>query len=109
METIEKTLGVEEKPVLSGIPGGKARVGTMKTQSATEGWQEELKAGLRDSASTLLDRAQETASNVTRRAQDIATQATENTETAIRRYPLQSLAVGFGIGVLIGLLIPSRK
>lgn len=74
-------------------------------ETATEGWSEQLKG----SASTLLDKAQEKATDVANRAQDIASQTTENAETIIRRYPLRSLAVGFGVGVLVGLLMPSRR
>ena len=92
------------KAGLSGIPGGKSQSGADK-QTATEGWTDKLKQG----ATTLVDRAGDIAGDVAERAQNTVSEATENVGSTIRRYPVQSVLVGFGVGCLVGLLLPFRR
>jgi ElaB/YqjD/DUF883 family membrane-anchored ribosome-binding protein len=91
---------------LSSIPGGRSRSSiSSSSNEAAEGWTGQF----RESASDLVNRAQDVASDVAQRAQDIASQATDQLGTTIRRYPIQSLLIGFGIGCAVGMLLPSRR
>jgi len=54
------------------------------------------------------DGAVEGASQFVHQAQDWATHTGENVTTTVKRFPLQTLAAGFGVGCLVGILLSRR-
>lgn len=76
-----------------------------------EGWQQgasQLAGRAQEIASNVAGRAKEVATDMGGKARDFANNAADRTSSAIREYPMQSLLVGFGIGCLVGFLIPRR-
>lgn len=65
-------------------------------------------SNIRDGASQLFERAQDVASDVAEKAQDYGGKAIDETTTLIKRYPAQSLLIGFGAGLLVGIVL-ARK
>jgi len=81
----------------------------------SEGWSAQVQQGaseiagkVQDFASKYGTQAKEFANDAGKKVQDFASNAAEKTSGTIREYPLQSLLVGFGVGCLVGLLIPRR-
>jgi ElaB/YqjD/DUF883 family membrane-anchored ribosome-binding protein len=127
-------LGKEAKPAGADA---SSNISKMDSRRVGEGWSSQIQEGANELASRsqevagkvsdhaqevahhVSDHAQEIASNVTEkarafasdfagRAQGAASQAAKKTTKAIKDYPMQSLLVGFGIGCLVGFLIPRR-
>jgi hypothetical protein len=73
----------QANPKMSSIPGGK---------EATE----------------LFRKGQEIAGDVMEKATEYASDASEEVTTVLRRYPVQSLLVGFGLGCFVGALVSRR-
>lgn len=71
------------------------------TSTRKEHASEKVKGGLHANGSAIGTKFQNMASNVIENAKEV----TEQIPKTIRHYPLQSLAVGFGVGFLSALLI----
>ena len=65
-------------------------------------------SNFRESAAKLAKKTRETMGEVAERAQEYGETALEETSSVIRRYPAQSLFIGFGLGILIGVAISRR-
>lgn len=63
---------------------------------------------LKDSSSNVAGKAKEIATNLKDKAQEYGGIAVDETSSFIKRYPAQSLLVGFGAGLAIGLLVARR-
>jgi ElaB/YqjD/DUF883 family membrane-anchored ribosome-binding protein len=87
-----------------------------ETLSRTESSRSSISEQIGDRASNLIGRAQERASELTHRAQEVAHRAQEaagdyvdSTGKLIRRYPIQSVLIGLGVGILAGVLLSPRR
>lgn len=93
----------EVKDNVKSFVSGKAR--NLMDQVGVENW-DDVKQGARDA----VQRARDIATDVAGRAQEQASQAVDDVGGLVRRYPFQSVLIGFGIGCLIGAaLSPSRR
>ena len=63
---------------------------------------------VKDQGTQVVDRVKEMATNLKDKATEYGEMAIDNTSSLIRRYPAQSLLVGFGAGLAIGLLVARR-
>ena len=54
------------------------------------------------------DKAKDMASNIKDRAQEYGEKAVDQTSEIIQKYPTQSLLVGFGLGLVAGLVFARR-
>jgi len=91
------------------------RVSSISEGRRSEGWSAQVQQGaseiagkVQDLASNFGAQAKDFAADAGKKVQDFASNAAEKTSGTIREYPLQSLLVGFGVGCLVGLLIPRR-
>jgi len=79
--------------------------------SATEGWTQQAQKWVsqaQDAAKNAAQVTQDYARDLRGQAGDAATVAIDELSETVRRNPTQALLVGFGVGCLIGLLIPRR-
>lgn len=60
------------------------------------------------STGEFLKRSQEYAQHFAEKAREVSVNATEEVANVLRKYPIQSLVAGFGLGVLAGVLISRR-
>ncbi len=63
---------------------------------------------LKDSGSNVAGKAKDMATNLKDKAQEYGGIAVDETSSFIKRYPAQSLLIGFGAGLAIGLLVARR-
>jgi len=85
---------------MSAIPGGKSQ--------GEEGESEE--EGLSGKGATeLFRRGKEMATDLAGRAQEYGADASKEVSAVLKKYPLQSIAVGFGLGIVAGSLISRRS
>jgi len=85
---------------MSAIPGGKSQ--------GEEGKSEE--EGLSGKGATeLFRRGKEMATDLADRAQEYGADASKEVSAVLKKYPLQSIAVGFGLGILAGTLVSRRS
>jgi len=85
---------------MSAIPGGKSQ--------GEEGESEE--EGLSGKGATeLFRRGKEMATDLAGRAQEYGVDASKEVSAVLKKYPLQSIAVGFGLGIVAGSLISRRS
>ena len=101
-ETPKKAHGTQGADETSGGEFHDTGASTKETPSSTV-------TDLRSRAQHMAGRAQEMASDVTERAQDYAERAVRETGTFVRRYPSQSLLACFGVGMLVGFVMSSRR
>lgn len=93
-----------------------------KMEDSTERWKSQGRAAaaaavdeganvfdnLKETSGQVADKAKEFATNIKDKAQEYGEMAIDETGSFIRRYPAQSLLVGFGAGLAIGLLVARR-
>lgn len=99
----------EKKTDVSG------NVSSLNESRRTEGWQAQAEKTATDVASKVQDfakdfgaQAKDYATNAGKKVQDLASNAADKTSDTIREYPLQSLLVGFGLGCVVGFLLPRK-
>jgi ElaB/YqjD/DUF883 family membrane-anchored ribosome-binding protein len=56
-----------------------------------------------------LEAATEKAKEVCKRLQDQTVAAAKATDEAVREHPYQAMGIGFGLGLLIGVLVMRRR
>lgn len=78
--------------------------GKVKSAISPAGWQ-----GVKDKASQMVSRAGDVASDVAGKAQKKASDAVEGTSSLIRRYPVQAVLIGFGLGAIMTVALRSRR
>jgi len=98
-----------------GVEAAGGNVSSITEGRRSEGWSAQVQQGASDIAGKVQDlaskygsQAKDLASDAGKKVQDFASNAAEKTTGAIREYPLQSLLIGFGVGCVVGLLIPRR-
>jgi ElaB/YqjD/DUF883 family membrane-anchored ribosome-binding protein len=87
-------------PRMSTIPGGK--------QGDTAATANDFFRKGQEIAEDVAGKAKEYSAQVAEKASEYASEATDEVSAVLRKYPLQSLLVGFGLGCLVGVLF-NRK
>ena len=106
IENLNNPTNPEKTPMEGSKFGGELRsavsdiVGEDKMNKANE-----FVGRAQDSAAALKDKAQQLANQVQERASGYVDDASEY----LRRFPIQSVLIGFGVGILIGALVVPRR
>ena len=90
---------------LTSIPGGKASTGNKPHR------EKRIKPKLNQlsqKAQEVAGRAQDMAGDLAKQAQEFTDETLDNLRHTVKENPVQSLLIGFGVGCLIGALLPRR-
>lgn len=63
----------------------------------------------RDRATEGLSTAREKVGEYAEQAKDVAAEYADDVNTYFRRYPIASVLVGFGVGILVGAMVSPRR
>lgn len=83
--------------------------GAASAAASVEDTASHIMGNIKETAQGAADKAKEALSQVAEKAQEYGETAVSETSSFIKRYPLQSLLVGFGLGFLVGMNLPSKR
>lgn len=102
-EKKDETTTGSNNPKMSTIQGGRQKEETKPGEmaSATSEFFRKEQEFVKDVA----EKTKQVATDVTDKAGEYLSDASKEVNTVLRKYPLQSLLAGFGLGCLVGVLV----